>query len=77
MYGDLDEGPADLSSFRPVTLTVKSFFKQVNNNLLHVVCERMDNLHYRLIFCLDNKNKIPGKNLLKVVRFQNLVEKML
>ena len=31
-------------------------------------------LHYRLTFDLDNKNEIPGKNLLKVVKFQNLVE---
>ena len=35
----------------------------------------MDNLHYRLTFDLDNKNEIPGKNLLKVVKFQTLVEK--
>ena len=35
----------------------------------------MDNLHYRRTFDLDNKNEIPGKNLLKVVKFQNLVEK--
>ncbi len=34
----------------------------------------MDNLHYRLIFDLVNKNKIPGKNLLKLVKFQNSVE---
>ena len=31
----------------------------------------MDNLHYRLPFDLDNKNEIPRKNLLKVVKFQN------
>ena len=37
----------------------------------------MDNLHYRLIFDLDNENKISEKNFLKVVKFQNLVEKML
>ncbi len=36
---------------------------------------QMDNLHYRRTFDLDNKNEIPGKNLLKVVKFQNLVEK--
>ena len=35
----------------------------------------MDSLHYRLIFDLVNKNEIPEKNLLKVVKFQNLVEK--
>ena len=38
----------------------------------------MDNLHYRLIFYLDKsrqKNEILGKNLSKVVKFQNLVEK--
>ncbi len=35
----------------------------------------MDNLHYRLTFDLDNKNEISGKNLLKKVKFQNLVEK--
>ena len=35
----------------------------------------MDNLHYRLTFDLDNENEIPGKNILKVVKFQNLVEK--
>ncbi len=34
----------------------------------------MDNLHYRRTFDLDNKNQISGKNLLKVVKFQNLVE---
>ncbi len=33
------------------------------------------NLHYRRTFDLDNKNEISGKNLLKVVKFQNLVEK--
>ena len=27
----------------------------------------MDNLHYRLTFDLDNKNEIPGKNLVKAV----------
>ena len=27
----------------------------------------MDNLHYRRTFDLDNRNEIPGKNLLKVV----------
>ena len=32
-------------------------------------------LHYRLTFDLDIKNEIPGKNLSKVVKFQNLVEK--
>ncbi len=37
----------------------------------------MDSLHYRLIFDLDNKNRISGKKFLKVVKFQNLVEKML
>ena len=35
----------------------------------------MDSLHYRLIFDVVNKNEIPEKNLLKVVKFQNLVEK--
>ncbi len=30
----------------------------------------MDNLHYRLL-----KNEIPGNDLLKIVKFQNLVEK--
>ena len=30
----------------------------------------MDNLHYRRTFDLDNKKQIPGKNLLKVVKFQ-------
>ncbi len=35
----------------------------------------VDNLHYRLIFYLDDKNEIPGKKLLKVVKFQNLVKK--
>ena len=35
----------------------------------------VDNLHYRLIFDLNDKNEIPGKNLLKVVIFQNLVKK--
>ncbi len=29
----------------------------------------------KLIFCLVNKNQIPRKNLLKVVKFQNLLEK--
>ncbi len=37
-------------------------------------CE-MENLHYRRTFDLDNKNEIPGKNVLKVVKFQNLFEK--
>ena len=36
----------------------------------------MDNLHYRLTFDLDNEDEIPGKNLLKVVKFQNLFEKL-
>ena len=38
----------------------------------------MDNLHYRLISDEGKsrqKNEIPGKNILKVVKFQNLVEK--
>ncbi len=35
----------------------------------------MDNLHNKLNFNLVKKNQIPGKNLLKVVKFQNLVEK--
>ena len=35
----------------------------------------MDNLHCRLIFDLDNKNEFSGRNLLKVVKFQNLIEK--
>ncbi len=35
----------------------------------------MDNLHYRLIFAINSKNQIPGKNLLKIVKFQNLVKK--
>ncbi len=35
----------------------------------------MGNLHYRRTFDLDNKNEIPGKNFLKVVKFQNLAEK--
>jgi hypothetical protein len=29
----------------------------------------------RRTFDLENENEIPGKNLLKVVKFQNLVEK--
>ena len=29
-------------------------------------------MHYRLIFDLLNINAIPGKNLLKVVKFHNL-----
>ncbi|CAB4011292.1 Hypothetical predicted protein [Paramuricea clavata] len=33
MYGDLDDSSPDLSSFRPVTLTVKSFFKQESDKL--------------------------------------------
>ena len=37
--------------------------------------KEMDNLYYRRTFDLDNKNEIPGKNLLKVVKFKNLVEK--
>ncbi len=32
----------------------------------------MDNLHYRLTFDLDNDHEFPRKNLLKVVKFQNL-----
>ncbi len=32
----------------------------------------LDNSHYRLD--LDNKNEIPGTNLLKVVKYQNVVE---
>ena len=35
----------------------------------------MDNLHYRLTFDIHNGNEIPGKNLLKEVKSQNLVEK--
>ncbi len=35
----------------------------------------MDNLQYRLTFDLDNKNEVPGENLLKEVKFQNSVEK--
>ena len=36
-------------------------------------CLPMDILCYGLTFDLDNKNEIPGKNLLKVMKFQNLV----
>ncbi len=43
--------------------------------LFIVVNNTKDNFHHRLIFVLVNKNEIPGKNLLKVVKFQNLVEK--
>ncbi len=35
----------------------------------------IDNSHFRLISFLVNKNNIPGKNLLEVVKFQNLVKK--
>ena len=35
----------------------------------------MGNLHHRLIFYLGKKKEIPGKNLLKVVKFQKLVTK--
>ena len=35
----------------------------------------MDKLYYRLTFYLVSKNEIPGMNLLKIVKFQNLVEK--
>ena len=45
--------------------------------LLFITCNPalMDNLHYTPTFDLDNKNEISGKNLLKKVKFQNLVEK--
>ena len=33
----------------------------------------MDSLHYTVIFNLVKKNKVSGKNLLKVVKLQNLV----
>ncbi len=36
--------------------------------------QTMDNLHYRRTFDLENENEIPGKNLLRVVKFQNLGE---
>ena len=45
--------------------------------LLIIVNNLKDNLHHRQIFDLVNKDEIPGKNLLKVVKFQNLVEKRL
>ncbi len=36
----------------------------------------MDNLHYRRVFLSRQyKNKIPGKSLLKVVKFKTLVKK--
>ena len=35
----------------------------------------MDNLHYRLIFHLGKEREIREKNLLKVVKFQNLAAK--
>ena len=35
----------------------------------------MNNFHNRLNFDLQKKPEIPGKNLLKVVSFQHLVEK--
>ena len=41
--------------------------------MIHYVMT-VDSLHYRLTFDLDNKNEIPGKNLLKVVKLKNLVE---
>ncbi len=37
----------------------------------------IDNVHCRLTFDLDNEIEIPGKNLLKVVKFQNLLKKFL
>ena len=49
-----------------------------DSDLLVYGCEKVqsvDNLRYRLTFDLVNKNEVPGKNLLKVVKFQNLVEK--
>ena len=36
--------------------------------------DNLANLHYRLTFDLDNKNEIPGKNLLDVAKFQNFDE---
>ena len=30
VYGELDDNSTDLSNFRPVTLTVKSFFRMVS-----------------------------------------------
>ncbi len=45
------------------------------SNRIPVEMVLMDNLHYRRTFDLNYKNEIPGKNFLKVVKFQNLVEK--
>ena len=42
----------------------------------HTVIElKNGQFEYRLIFDLGNKNKLPRKNLLTVVKLQNLVEK--
>ena len=37
----------------------------------------MDNLHYRLTFDLDNKNEIPGKNLVKAVNSKISLENVI
>ncbi len=39
--------------------------------------DNLANLHYRLTFDLDNKNEIPGKNLLDVAKFQILMKMLL
>ena len=39
--------------------------------IINKIIVLMDNLHYRLPFDQDNKNEIPRKNFLKVVKFQN------
>ncbi len=63
---------------RKYIVTVRKIIKIREKMLCYIIItvkHAMDNLHYRLTFDPDNKNEIPGKNLLKVVNFQNLVEK--
>lgn len=58
MYCDLDDASPDLSSFRPVTLTVKSFFKQVSRrdtNLLPAKFAKHSRIDYAVRFYISEK----------------------
>ena len=61
--------------FNPVIQQTQTMYK--TTRLAAILALPMDNLHYRLIFYIHNKNEIPRKNLLKVVKYQHLVEKCL
>ena len=78
------QGPSKTKKKPDITEVLKSA-SPVNDDLdftfggpagtYSVLRKTMVTLHYRRTFHLDNKNEIPGKNLLKEVKFKNWLEK--